>query len=287
MSDALTPLLTHLRREPSRTWSLIVTLYGDAVVPRGGRLWLGTVLEVFAAMGIGGNAVRTAVSRLATDGWLERNRLGRHSYYRLADKGTAAFADAARRIYGPRRPPWDGAFHLAVLAGGERDAARAALEAGGFAPLAPGVLLAAMPPDGHAPPEDAILLRATTSEAEARRLAAQVWPSARLAEGYRRFLAVFHPWAGDEAAGADLSGLEALVARLLLIHEYRRLVLRDPLLPGPLLPDDWPGHAARALCALVYPRLLAASERWLDGNALNEDGPLPPPDPPLRERFHD
>ena len=40
--------------------------------------------------------MRTAVSRLAADGWLERNRIGRNSFYRLAGKGRARF-DAAMR----------------------------------------------------------------------------------------------------------------------------------------------------------------------------------------------
>ncbi len=34
-SSALAAILSHMRAEPSRTWSLIVTLFGDMVVPRG------------------------------------------------------------------------------------------------------------------------------------------------------------------------------------------------------------------------------------------------------------
>ena len=30
-------------RRPVRAWSLIITLYGDAIVPRGGSLWLGAL----------------------------------------------------------------------------------------------------------------------------------------------------------------------------------------------------------------------------------------------------
>src|SRR5579875_2924014 len=110
--SALDPILSHLREGPSRTGSLIITLYGDAVMPRGGRLWLGTLLRLFEALGIGGNVVRTAMSRLAADGWLERRRVGRNSYYRLAEKGRDTFAAAATRIYGSHATPWDGAFHL-------------------------------------------------------------------------------------------------------------------------------------------------------------------------------
>ena len=283
-SSALSPLLRHFRAEPSRTWSLIVTLYGDAVVPRGGTLWLGTLLEVCAALEIGPNAVRTATSRLAADGWLERVRVGRNAFYRLGTRGQAGFAAAARRIYGADRPEWDGGFHVAVLGAAAREADRSALEQSGFAPLAPGVLLAAVAaPDAEA--TEAIRLRATTDADSARRLARQVWLPARLEDGYRRFLASFAPLRAALAAGLALGDLEALVARLLLVHEYRRLVLRDPMLPDALLPPDWPGLAARLLCAELYPALIPGSERWLDAHALNEGGRLPAPDIALAARF--
>lgn len=38
----------------------------------------------------------------------------------------------------------------------------------------------------------------------------------------------------------------AFLARLLLVHEFRRLVLRDPFLPAALLPAGWAGPEARA-----------------------------------------
>jgi phenylacetic acid degradation operon negative regulatory protein len=275
--SALLPVLTHFRAEPSRTWSIIVTLYGDAVAPRGGSLWLGTLLEVFAALGIGGNAVRTAMSRLAADGWLERNRVGRNSFYRLAAKGRTMFAEAATRIYGRHGPAWDGCFQVAVLADPGREVA-------GYVPLAPGIFVSARPAEA---PKDAILLRAIADADNGRRLAAQAWPLARTEAGYRRFLQAFGPLAAVLANGEELTGLDALVARVLMIHEYRRVVLRDPLLPAALLPEEWPGHDARRLCSALYQRLLPNSEAWLEANALNEEGHLPPPDASFHDRFRD
>ena len=274
-----------MRAEPSRTWSLIVTLFGDMVVPRGERLWLGTLLEIFAALEISGNVVRTAASRLAADGWLDRNRVGRNSYYRLADKGRRTFAEAALRIYGAHPQPWDGAFSMAVLGERDRDAARGSLEEAGYVMLSPGVLVAVAAPAGLDLPADTIMLRSAADAPSAVRLAAQIWPTQRLGARYRGFLDAFEPVADHFAAGLALSDLEALVGRLLLVHEYRRLVLRDPMLPDALLPEAWPGNAARALCASLYRVLLPASERWLDEHALNEDGRLPPPHIELTRRF--
>jgi phenylacetic acid degradation operon negative regulatory protein len=51
------------------------------------------------------------------------------------------------------------------------------------------------------------------------------------------------------------------------------------------LPEDWPGRAARRLCGDIYRGLLAASERWLDLNGSNENGPLPAAGAELRRRF--
>ena len=272
LPPALAGILGHLRTEPSRTGSVVVTLYGDAVVPRGGSLWIGTVLDVFAALEIGGNVVRTAMSRLAGDGWLERRRAGRNSYYRLAEKGRATFDAASRRIYGARSTRWDGTLHLAV------GADRTAGEDAGYALLAPGVLVAATP---TAKLPGAAHLRATADPADFQALARQVWQTDRLRQGYERFLHAFGPL---ENAG-NLSPLHALLARLLLIHEYRRVVLHDPLLPDALLPPDWPGTRSRGLCAQLYGTLLPGSEHWLDAHAVNENGPLPPPSMSLAGRF--
>ncbi len=280
--SALAPILGHLRAEPSRTWSVIVTLYGDAVLPRGGALWLGTVLEIFAALEIGGNVVRTAMSRLAADGWLARTRVGRNAFYRLAAKGRATFTEAAARIYRAEPPAWDGTFRIAVLDPAS-DAARPTLEGAGFVALAPGVLVGTNPPPCPSP--RAILLAAHAGPEDARRLARQAWPWERLQAGYGRFVAAFTPLRDAVAAGETLSDLDALVARLLLVHEYRRQVLHDPLLPDALLPEDWPGRAARALCAALYPLLLAGSERWLDAHGLTVNGKLPPADASLAARF--
>ena len=109
----LTDILRHLRAEPSRTWSVIVTVYGDAIVPRGGSVWLGTLAKFFSALDIGDGVVRTAMSRLAADGWLERTRVGRNSFYHLTEKGRATFREATEHIYRAQPQPWNGRFELA------------------------------------------------------------------------------------------------------------------------------------------------------------------------------
>src|SRR5262249_29834716 len=110
----LTDILRHLRAEPARTWSVIITGFGDAILPRGGSVWLGTLVSFCAALEIGDGVVRTAVSRLAADGWLERSRLGRNSFYHLTEKGRVTFRQATLHIYAARPRPWNGRFELIV-----------------------------------------------------------------------------------------------------------------------------------------------------------------------------
>src|SRR5437588_11864014 len=98
----LSTILARLRSEPSRCGSTVITIYGDAIVPRGGCVWLGTLLAFFRSIEISEGVVRTAVSRLAADGWLERTRVGRKSFYRLAAHGQTTFAEAAARIFWTR-----------------------------------------------------------------------------------------------------------------------------------------------------------------------------------------
>ncbi len=282
----IVPILQHLRNRPSRTWSIVVTVFGDAVAPRGGSLWLGSLLGIFEAMGIPGGVVRTAMSRLAADDWLQRSRVGRNSFYQLTDKGRARFAAAAARIYGEPPTEWNGCFNLVLLdGGGDRDTVRGVLEGSGFGSIAPGVLIA---PLSTLLPDEAVSLLRLQGCADlptGRRLAERAWMLTDTAEAYRRFLHAFEPLWQWIAGSGRLSDLDALVARILLVHEYRRVVLRDPLLPPALLPTDWPGTGARRLASRIYQALLTGSERWLDQNGRSANGPLPAPSSDLKRRF--
>src|SRR6185437_497276 len=126
---ALARIVGQLKREPSRTGSIVITVFGDAIVPRGGSVWLGTLLEFFQGLDIDSGVVRTAMSRLATDGWLTREKIGRNSFYRLAEKGRETFEAATRHIYDPPPSDWSGRFELLLIGnGGDRYASREALK---------------------------------------------------------------------------------------------------------------------------------------------------------------
>jgi phenylacetic acid degradation operon negative regulatory protein len=287
MPQPLERIVEQLKREPSRTGSIVITVFGDAIVPRGGSVWLGTLLEFFGYLDIDSGVVRTAISRLAADDWLERNKVGRNSFYRLAEHGRRTFDTATKHIYDPPPSDWTGRFELLLIGNGEdRDASRDALKNAGFGSPLPGVWVA---PSGAPIPEEAaraIRLEVSAEDDSGRRLLSASWPLDRTADAYVKFIKTFEPLHGWIGRGERLTDADAFTARILLIHHYRRVVLRDPLLPAPLLPRDWPGGAARKLCGEIYRGLLPASEQWLDHHASNENGPLPKADEELARRFN-
>lgn len=294
------------RETPIRAWSLIVTIFGDCVSPRGGTLWLGSLQTIAGSLGIEAGLVRTALSRLAADGLVERTRVGRNSFVALSAAAEAETRRVAPQIYRFVERPWAGRWRFAVTGASARPeeaGLRDRLLRDGFGALAPGVLVAPLGEDdrlysgrrpdyGGASLYDAVPAQGEgggASGADRAGLgpaaAAGLWRLAELAEAHRRFLSDFEPVIADLETGDAPAPLEALAIRIVLVHAFRRMVLRDPLLPAELLPADWPGRDARALAGRLYGLVLEGSERWLDSEARRADGPLPPPDARLARRF--
>ena len=145
-------------------------------------------------------------------------------------------------------------------------------------------------PSGAPIPDEAasaIRLEVSAEDDSGRRLLSESWPLDRTADAYLKFTKAFEPLRSWIGRRAGLSELEAFTARILLIHHYRRVILRDPLLPLALLPRTWPGNAARELCGEIYRSVLPASEQWLARHGLNESGALPAAASELARRFRD
>ena len=272
-------------RTPIRAGSLIVTVFGDAVVPRGGVLSLASLLEIMRAFRISDTLVRTALSRLVSDGWFERWKMGRNSYYRLTPGGQEAFAHATQRIYADLPQDWHGSFDLLLIENiQDRSALRAELTEAGYGAIGPDLMIAA----SAAVEEGNSFLRLSAAPADiatARRLVERAWPLRDIESRYERFISAYSGTLSALERGGSFTNLDALLVRILLIHDYRRAVLKDPLLPAQLLPEPWAGLAARALCGTVYRSLLPSSEQWIDSHARNDKGALPEADSGFGQRF--
>ncbi|MBS0406163.1 MAG: phenylacetic acid degradation operon negative regulatory protein PaaX [Proteobacteria bacterium] len=297
----------HRQQSRVRAGALIVSVFGDAVAPRGGRLWVGSLIRLLQPLGIDERLVRTAVSRLAKQAWLRIEPHGRRADYLLTEAGQRRFEEASRTIYAARPRAWDGRWRLLLLVreldAKAREPLRRALAWQGFGQLGadcfvhPGAdldeTLQALATEGltDAPaqllPLLAVDARHGLGQSDAD-LVRRAWNLDERAQAYADFDTGYRPlWQALAAVGGgDLAPEDAFLLRTLLIHDWRRLLLRDPELPDVLLPAGWPGRAARQLTRELYQRLLAPSERHLDALLQRADGQaLPPPDAASRQRF--
>jgi phenylacetic acid degradation operon negative regulatory protein len=290
-------ILARFRRQrPLRGGSLIVTILGDAIMPRGGEVTLGSLIRLAAPFGLSERLVRTAAARLAHDGWVEARRAGKLSEYRLTKGGRERFAEATQRIYGAPSAAWSGRWTLIVLPAmraRDRQRLRKDLAWQGFGELSSGVFahpeaqskhMASRTWDPPLPPGALVFDAALAYDLASAGLVKLGWDLADLGKRYRRFAIRFEralEALRQRAAEPDV----AFVLRTVLIHEYRRLHLRDPLLPKALLPAHWPGTRAAEICREIYIRVFAASEAHVSAVAARLGGALPPPDRAIMQRF--
>ncbi|HEY6924717.1 MAG TPA: PaaX family transcriptional regulator C-terminal domain-containing protein [Steroidobacteraceae bacterium] len=308
LTAALRSLLRHFHRQnPIRGGSLLITIFGDSIAPRGGAISLGSLITLAQPFELAERLVRTSVARLASDGWLIARRDGRRSEYSLSATGLERFAEATRRIYGEIPSSWNRQWTLLVLppgTGNRRPNVRDELRWLGFGQVSPGLFAhpnwsieqtrsALKGRDSGI--ENALLLKSQSEGSETdRRLVASGWDLGELTRRYSRFVETFGPVLdavtsaarGDRGVGSDVPPTEAaFVIRTLLIHEYRKIHLQDPLLPPALLPSDWVGAAAYHLSKRLYSAVFAAAERYLSATASTMAEPLPPADGSAYSRF--
>ncbi|MDH3589631.1 MAG: phenylacetic acid degradation operon negative regulatory protein PaaX, partial [Gammaproteobacteria bacterium] len=136
---------------------------------------------------------------------------------------------------------------------------------------------------------DSLLIMDTRIDEEnrtcVRKLVTQAWNLDELGVRYTDFLDRFRPVYQAARGRKKLDPERAFQVRTLLVHEYRKILLRDPLLPESLLPSQWTGVAAYQLCRNLYSLVAAPTERFLIERMETADGPLPPPEPQYFQRF--
>ena len=301
IESATRKLLDEFRSRPTlRAGSLIVTVFGDAIAPRGGTVWIGSLIKVLADFGINERLVRTSVFRLCKDGWLAVDKIGRRSYYSLTMEGARKFEQATIRIYGEPRQTWAGKWCLVLLAdldAEEKEQLRRELRWLGFAPISSNVLAHPTPGaraleavlDDSGTNDRIVVMEGQTLDQRRddamRALVHKRWNLAELDENYLQFVARFRPLLGALRKQRSCDPRRAFLIRTLMIQEYRKVLLRDPLLPAELLPATWHGTAAYQLCRNLSRLVGASADDWLGETLENADGPLPPPAAEFFARF--
>ena len=259
-----------------RANSLLITLYGDCLAARTAPISLATLIELAGMFGLSPGLVRTSVFRLTADGWFDVSKAGRRSFYGLSALGLQRVVHAQRRIYDFAPLPCDGHWTLALIDAQLKASTRQHLKRellwAGFGQLSNNVF--AHPHADQDALKDVInstktqdqmvVLRAQSMDGYAQRPLATVMQDtfklAAVGQAWQDFIKRFAP---IEPGTAGLSPADAFFTRTLLIHEYRKVLLRDPQLPADLLPDNWAGNKARALCAAMYRGLADSSNQFL------------------------
>ena len=284
----ISPVIAKLQRGlVLRANSLLITVYGDVMAQRGQAVWLGSLIQLADLFGLSARLVRTSAFRLTADDWLTCARLGRRSYYALSDAGLQRVQHAERRIYDFKLHEWDGRWTLVMVAAGLPASVRLHLKRElrweGFGELSPNVL--AHPHASHPSLKDIIrtagavdqimvLNAESIADYSTKPLQTVMHATFKLDQveaAFRQFVTRFEPMLQQ---ATDLNPAEAFFVRTLLIHEYRKVLLRDPNLPQALLPANWTGFRARQLCEALYGQLLTSSEAFLRAHVQTRDGKL-------------
>jgi len=262
--------------------SALFDLFGDHLRSRGGQAPVAALVRLLAPLGVAAPAVRTAVSRMVRQGWLEPVRLPGGPGYALSPRAVRRLDDAAARIYRTQDARWDGSWHLVVASlPGERsrrDRLRAGLTFLGFAQLDDATWLGP-----HWSSEVDELLEGEGVRAErfvaghdgdSVGLVRRAWDVEGLSRAYTRWLADAESLV--TAAGPAPDDEQAFATRSRLVHEWRKFLFLDPGLPRELLPGDWPGDKAAAFFDAESARLQPAARRFVDRCLSSPPGPAAP-----------
>ncbi len=253
--------------------SLLLTVLGEYVLAAGAPAWTSALLRVTAGLGVEEKSARQALARLAADGWIAGERLGRQARWALTPSGHQLLAEGAERIYsfGRGAGAWDGRWLVLLVTVPEarrqlRHKLRTRLTWAGLGSPAPGVWVSPHPAR-EAEAKQVVGDLGLAAEAlcftgpyagigSQRSLVEQAWHLDDLASRYQAFLAGF---SGVRPGSAD----ETLLAQVRLVHAWRHFPLADPGLPTELLPPGWPGTAAAAVFADLHGRWQEpARSRW-------------------------
>lgn len=259
---------TNLDR-PIRAKSMVATIFGDFIDPHGGKIWLGNLISLVKLFDINERLLRTSIFRLAEDGWVKKTKEGRRSFYELTTEGQEQTVLASELIYHFKQKSWNGVWDFVISTSKEIHAAknnqlRHRLSLMGFGVLSKNIYAH---PDVDNELIDKIIKElglerqvlvmqsqasGPYSESNNQELVKQCCPYDEVEKMYIYFLRTYTPVLKWLKKKSLVKEDVCFMIRVLLVHDYRRLLFKDPQLPAELLPPDWSGDAARVLVKRIY-----------------------------------
>lgn len=227
-----------------QVWSIVVTIFGDAVLHRGGRIAMQDLQSLTAPMNISEGALRTAISRLASEGWLIGERHGRNSFYSLSSEARVETVEASKEVYRSRQfhPPKNWSLGI-----GGTEAPKTALQINKTTWLW-GTSTSLQPPD--------MLVVQGRAEQIPNWLIDTVIPQKRATQ-INSLLSLLN------TKTPDLAPQDALILRVLVIHFWRRIVLGLGPNVFEIAPPNWPLADCHSAVASAYRALFDTAENAL------------------------
>ncbi|MDC4526421.1 phenylacetic acid degradation operon negative regulatory protein PaaX [Acinetobacter baumannii] len=273
--------------------SLISTIFGDSVLHRGGNISLASLIQLLELFGFNDRAVRTSVFRLVKNDWLCSDKIGRTSFYRITDSSRSTYLQAEQRIYNDQMKEWDHYWDLILMSSLDTEnkaLLKKELEWLGFANISTNLMaypgcnrieLQRLLVDLNMS-EQVVVFKAETlqlfnnSVDTIGRMLRTNWPIDELRQRYLQFLDIFREIGVLlMQENEPLEPVQAFQIRTLLIHYYRRILLKDPALPLELLPTDWPAISARTLSMNIYKKVFEPADEYFLSVAATAEGPMP------------
>lgn len=278
--------------------SIIVTLFGDLVSQHGGWIWMGSLIQALAPLGFSERLIRTSVFRLVQDDWLQVEKVGRKSFYAFTESASQKYQNAARRIYAVTSQHSDGNWLIVIpsfVPESQMQSFKRQLRWLGFSSLAAGALAHPSIDKGTLEQilqemeltEKVIVLEGRTAsrqyDANLKKLVEERWELDSLEQEYKDFVNVYSKIKQTEVR---LDSELQFSLRVLLIHEFRRILLKDHELPKSMLNDNWTGESAYQLIKSLYGALAKKSCNYATSEFECQQGKLPQAIEEFKLRFN-
>lgn len=240
----------------------VFSLFADYFLPYSdGSAWTQEILYLLGLLGQSEQAARSTLLRMRRRGWLDVERNGRRSRYRLSETGREITRQGDSRIFEPTAGDWNQKWQLVIYSLPEEKRAlrtelRKKLIWFGFGNLASGTWIT--PHNRQA--ELANVFKSLSVEAyvfmfEAQRIealtnsdiVARCWDLASLEAKYAAFVARWQPRLAAFDRGELDSAEKRFKERFQLTFDFQPFPRIDPNLPAVLLPPTWSGHQARQI----------------------------------------
>lgn len=229
---------------PPRVWSLIVTVFGDLAQGSGDAISGPVLSDILAPLGVRPETMRVALHRLRADGWIVTEKRGRQALHRLTPSGRTQSLAASELIYAQTRPA-DEAWHMLVFApahSAQEQSRAAVLGEEHYVPLAPGVYLG----NGAANQNIDGALVLTGALGSVPIWLRDVLISPAQLSAIKDLIATLDLLATDIPGFDTTDQLQIASLRALIVHRWRKLVLRLPVVPDVLFGENWEGRLCRA-----------------------------------------